>query len=37
VIPAPPPAPACAITSVPPPAYRPVAQPDLASSQPPGA
>ena len=33
---APPPAPACAITSVAPPAYRPVARPDLASSQPPG-
>jgi hypothetical protein len=35
-IPAPPPAPACAITSAAPPAYRSVAPPDLASSQPPG-
>ena len=35
-VPAPPPAPACAITSVAPPAYAPVAAPDLASSQPPG-
>ena len=35
-IPAPPPAPACAITSVAPPAYSAVAAPKLASSQPPG-
>lgn len=34
-VPAPPPAPACAITSVAPPAYAPVAAPELASSQPP--
>ncbi|MGZ6576122.1 MAG: hypothetical protein ACXVFT_08855 [Solirubrobacteraceae bacterium] len=31
-----PPAPTCAITSAAPPAYRSVAPPDLASSQPPG-
>ena len=35
-VPAPPPAPACAITSVAPPVFGPVAAPDLASSQPPG-
>lgn len=35
-VPAPPPAPACSIASLAPPAYSPVAPPDLASSQPPG-